>query len=308
MTSHAQDNSKRCGFVAVLGAPNAGKSTLINALVGTKVSIVSPKVQTTRTIVRGVALHGQAQIVLIDTPGIFSAKKRLERAMVAAAWQGGAEAEMILLVVDAARKHAPDRQTLDIIARLNREHPDVPCALILNKIDEVRPETLLKLTQTLNAQRDFAATFMISALKDKGTRDILPWLAERMPKGPWMFEDDEVSDMPMRLLAAEITREKLFYRLHQELPYALTVETESWENFDDGSIRISQVIYVARDSHRVIILGKGGGNIRAIGEAARKELGEILETTVHLKLFVKVRENWADDPERYALWGLDPRA
>ncbi len=292
------------GFIAVLGAPNAGKSTLMNTLVGAKVSIVSPKVQTTRSLVRGIALHEEAQLVFVDTPGIFTPQKRLERAMVAAAWEGGANADVIMLVVDAARKKLSG-DTKDIIERLAADESAVPKILVLNKVDKVRREDLLALAQELNDRLSFETTFMVSALKGDGTEDIMRWLAAKMPEGPWMFPEDEISDMPVRLLAAEITREKLYHRLHQELPYALTVETESWETFDNGSVKINQVIYAAREAHKGIILGKGGQQIKAVGEMARKELEDILETRVHLKLFVKIRENWHDDPERYALWGLD---
>ena len=298
----------RCGFVAVLGAPNAGKSTLINTLVGAKVSIVSPKVQTTRSIVRGIALHENSQIVFVDTPGIFAPKKRLERAMVAAAWEGGREADMILLVVDASRRGL-DRDTEAIVETLaGQEEGRPPLLLVLNKVDQVKRERLLALAQDLNARLPFTATFMVSVLKGDGTGAILSDLAARLPEGPWLFPEDDVSDMPVRLLAAEITREKLYHRLHQEIPYALTVETESWEPFADGSVKIGQVIYVAREAHKAIILGKGGQNIKTVGERARTELEDILARRVHLNLFVKVRENWADDPERYALWGLDPQA
>lgn len=303
----SEANTQRCGFVAVIGAPNAGKSTLINALVGTKVTIVSPKVQTTRTIVRGIALHKDSQIVFIDTPGIFRAKKRLERAMVAAAWNGEAEADMSVFIVDASRRQ-PDDENAAIIAQLKERESQKPLVLVLNKTDRIDPPKLLALSAQLNAELDFAATFMISALKEKGTDDLLRWLAERMPQSPWHFAEDQVSDMPMRLLAAEITREKLFHNLHQELPYGLTVETESWEPFDDGSVKIEQVIYIGREAHKPIVIGRGGQAIKKVGEAARHELEDMLGQRVHIKLFVKVRENWAEDPERYRLWGLDPSA
>lgn len=295
---------KRCGFVAVLGAPNAGKSTLINGWVGAKVTIVSAKVQTTRSLVRGIAVHGESQIIFIDTPGIFRPKQRFEKAMVAAAWQGEAEADLIVLVVDASRKKI-DSDTTDIIERLAAQQSERPLVLILNKVDKADKERLLGLTATLNQRLNFAATFMVSALKEDGLRDVLDWLAARLPESEWHFPEDEVSDMPMRLLAAEITREKLFNKLYQELPYALAVETESWEQFDDGSVKISQLIYVARDSHKAIVLGKGGAQIREIGELSRTELAEIIGTPVHLKLFVKVQENWSEDPEKYRIWGLD---
>lgn len=305
-----EPSQQRCGFVAVLGAPNAGKSTLINALVGTKVTIVSPKVQTTRTIVRGIAVAGDSQIIFIDTPGIFRAKKRLERAMVAAAWNGEAEADLSLFIIDASRRQPDDenRQILDALKEKKADTPDKKMILVMNKIDSVQREKLMAMAAKLNEEIAFDATFMISALKEDGTKDLLAWLAGRMPAGPFHFGEEQVSDMPMRLLAAEITREKLFHNLHEELPYGLTVETESWEQFDDGSVKIDQVVYIAREAHKPIIIGRGGQAIKRVGEASRRELEEILEQRVHLKLFVKVRENWVDDPERYRLWGLDPGA
>lgn len=304
-----KDNTQ-CGFVAVIGAPNAGKSTLMNQLVGGKVSIVSPKIQTTRSIVRGIALHQNSQIIFVDTPGIFTPKKRLERAMVSAAWEGGAEADMIMLVVDAAQSaKTVQSKTGEIIAALKeRKSSSQPCLLVLNKIDQIKRETLLALSAALNEEMDFAATFMVSALEGSGTEGLLDWLAAHLPESPFLFPEDQMSDMPLRLLAAEITREKLFHRLHQELPYGLTVETESWEDFDDGSVKIDQVIYIARENHKGMILGKGGQTIKKVGELARTELEEMFDSRVHLKLFVKVKENWSDDPERYALWGLDPQA
>jgi len=295
---------QRCGFVAVLGAPNAGKSTLINGWVGSKVSIVSSKVQTTRSLVRGIAMRGESQVIFIDTPGIFRPTKRLEKAMVAAAWQGEAEAEIIVLVVDASRKKV-DRDTNDILERLIAQKDGRSCVLLLNKVDKANKENLLIFAQKLNQRYPFAATFMVSALRNDGADDVLAWLADHVEEGEWHFPEDEVSDMPMRLLAAEITREKLFRKLHEELPYALAVETENWEEFDNGDVKISQVIYVARDSHKAIVLGKGGAQIGEIGELSRLELEEILGTKVHLKLFVKVQENWAEDPEKYRIWGLD---
>lgn len=296
--------SRRCGFIAVIGAPNAGKSTLINGWVGSKVTIVSPKVQTTRSLVRGIALHGDSQIVFIDTPGIFLPKKRLEKAMVAAAWQGGAEADMIMLVVDASKARI-DRDTDHILRTLADQGGNTPFVLVLNKVDRAAKENLLTLTKTLNDRLSFDATFMVSALKGDGAKDVLGWLADRVQEGEWMFPEDQVSDMPMRLLAAEITREKLFHKLYQELPHALTVETEQWEDFKNGSVKISQVITVERDSHKAIVLGKGGSQIREIGEASRKDLAEILGTDVHLKLFVRVQGNWSDDPEKYSALGLN---
>lgn len=295
---------KRCGFVAVIGAPNAGKSTLINGWVGSKVSIVSARVQTTRSLVRGIAIHDDSQIIFIDTPGIFRPKKRLEKAMVAAAWQGEAEADLVVLVVDGSKKKI-DQDTDDILKRIETQDSERPCVLVLNKIDKADKAQLLALTQALNERVSFAATFMVSALKNDHAEDVLAWLAGHVPEGEWHFPEDQVSDMPMRLLAAEITREKLFHKLYQELPYALTVETETWEDFKDGSVKIGQVIYVARDTHKGIVLGKGGVQIKEVGEQARHELEEILDTRVHLKLYVKVQENWEDDPEKFQLWGLD---
>lgn len=299
----APDSSgTRCGFIAVLGAPNAGKSTLVNEMVGTKVSIVSPKVQTTRTRVRGIAMVDGAQLVFIDTPGIFRPTRRLERAMVAAAWGGAEDADQIMLVIDVDRGVDPD--TADIIARLkDTARKDV--ILVLNKVDLIDRPKLLVLAETLYQEGIFGQVFMVSAMKGSGVADILKFLAGHVPPGPYMFPEDEVSDLPQRLLAAEITREKVFLRLHQELPYSVTVETEKWEERPDGSARIDQTIYVLRDSQKKIVLGKGGAQIKAIGAAARKELEELLERRIHLFLFVKVREGWTDDRSRYAEWGLD---
>jgi len=296
------DPMTRCGFVAVLGAPNAGKSTLVNRAVGQKVSIVSPKVQTTRNRVLGIVNRDTAQIVLMDTPGIFTPKRRLDRAMVAAAWGGAADADAVVLIVDAARKSF-DEETRAIIAGLKQQKR--PAILVLNKIDIVKPERLLALTAELNAEGDFTDTFMISAESGDGVDDLLDALAERMPEGPHHFPEDQVTDAPMRLLAAEITREHLFRQLRQELPYALTVETDSWEEFDDGSAKIQQTIFVARDSQKAIVVGKGGERIRSVREAAQHELQGLMERKVHLFLFVKVRENWAEDPERYRAIGLE---
>ncbi len=291
----------RSGFVALIGAPNAGKSTLINRLVGAKVSIVTHKVQTTRSIVRGIATHGSAQIVFVDTPGIFRPKRRLDTAMVSTAWGGARDADIVLVLLDAERGLQGDAEAL--LGRL----PEVrqPRILVLNKIDRVRPEALLALAEAANARIGFERTFMISALSGSGCGDLLDYLENALPEGPWYYPEDQISDLPMRQLAAEITREKLFLRLHQELPYASHVETEKWEEKKDGSVRIEQVIYVQRDSQKRIVLGHKGETIRAIGEASRKEIGEILGQKVHLFLFVKVRENWGDDPERYREMGLD---
>jgi GTP-binding protein Era len=299
------EEATRCGFVALIGAPNAGKSTLLNTLVGTKVAIVSPKVQTTRSRVLGILTEGQAQIVFVDTPGIFKPRRRLDRAMVAAAWGGAAEADLVLLLVDASLKGVRD-ETRGIVEKLAETKRQA--ILILNKTDAVRPEVLLALAADLNAPGVFSDTFMISALTGDGVSDLRRHLAGHLPEGPWLFPEDQVSDMPMRLLAAEITREKLFLRLQQELPYAVAVETESWEEQPDGSVRISQIIYVQREGQKAIVLGRGGQMIKAVGTAARLELEEITEQRVHLSLFVKVRENWLDDPARYAIWGLDYNA
>lgn len=296
---------KKCGFVSIIGAPNAGKSTLINQFVGTKVSIVSPKVQTTRTRVMGIVNKGKTQVVFIDTPGIFTPRKRLDRAMVSAAWQGTTDAEIILLIIEVARGkiNADSQAIVDKLKDQKRQ-----AILVLNKIDLIDKEKLLAISSGLYETGVFTDIYMISALNGDGVDKLLLDIAGRMPVGPWMFNEDQVSDMPMRLLAAEITREKIFLQLKEELPYASTVETETWEEFDNGSVKISQVIYIMRDTQKAIILGKGGAQIKKIGEASRLELEEILDRRVHLSLFVKVRENWADDPERYREWGLDPNA
>lgn len=291
----------RSGFVALIGATNAGKSTLVNKLVGAKVSIVSHKVQTTRAIVRGIAIHDNAQIVFMDTPGIFKPRRRLDRAMVTTAWGGAKDADVILLLVDSERGLKGDVET--ILEGLKEVRQ--PKILALNKIDRVKPEDLLKLAADANEQVAFEQTFMISATTGSGCDDLMDHLTSMMPEGPWYYPEDQISDLPMRQLAAEITREKLFLRLHQELPYSSHVETEKWEERKDGSVRIEQVIYVERDSQKKITLGKGGEAIKAISTAARKEISEILEQPVHLFLFVKVRENWANDPERYREMGLD---
>ena len=304
MSDQTTSPKTRCSFVAVIGAPNAGKSTLMNTLVGSKVSIVSPKVQTTRTMVRGIALQDETQIIFIDTPGIFAPKERLEKAMVAAAWQGRDEADIVMLIVDASRKKI-DPDTRAIVERLSQVKGDVPCILLLNKFDQAKKDVLIKMAAELNEKIDFDATFMISALHADGTQDVMNWLVKHSPEGIWHYPEDQINDMPERLLAAEITREKLFRALYQELPYALTVETEKWEDFDNGDIKISQIIYVARDSHKAIVLGKGGSQIKKIGEEARRELCQLFECDVHLKLFVKVDEKWLEDKERYEVWGLD---
>jgi GTP-binding protein Era len=296
------NKKKHCGFVGIIGAPNAGKSTLINTLVGAKVSIVSPKVQTTRTRVMGIVNKDATQVVFVDTPGIFAPRKRLDRAMVASAWAGAKDAEIILLIVDVARGKI-NAESQAIIDKLKEQQRKV--VLVLNKIDVVEKEKLLALAAEMHAVGIFTDIYMVSARSGDGVEKLLNDIALRMPEGPWMFNDDQVSDMPLRLLAAEITREKIFLQLKEELPYATTVETETWEEFDNGSVKISQVVYVMRDSQKAIILGKGGAQIKKIGEASRKDLEEILERRVHLSLFVKVRENWAEDPERFNVWGLD---
>jgi len=297
----SDNDGQRCGFVAVVGAPNAGKSTLVNALVGTKVSIVSPKVQTTRFRVLGICMTGDAQVILVDTPGIFQPRKRLERAMVAAAWNGAADAEHVCLVVDAQR--GDDDDTRAIVARLKEAGRQV--VLVLNKIDLIRRDSLLELTARLHAEGLFSDVFMLSALKGDGVDDLMAHLGRAMAPGPWMFPEDQVSDLPQRLLAAEITREKAFLTLYQELPYSLHVESESWQERDDGSARIDQVIYVERDSQKAIVLGKGGRQIKAIGEAARTELEALLERRVHLFIHVKVREDWSEKRDAYSDIGLD---
>lgn len=298
----ASEMPTRSGFVALIGAPNAGKSTLVNRLVGAKVSIVSPKVQTTRNRVMGIAIEGPAQLIFIDTPGIFAPRRRLDRAMVQAAWRGAAEADLIVTLVDAARR-AIDPDTARIIAGLK----DIKrkAILALNKIDLIKRERLLALARRFDEEGVFTDIFMISAETGDGVDDLRKTLAARVPPGPWHFPEDQLSDMPMRLLAAEITREHLFRQLHQELPYALTVESESWEDFKDGSVRVQQVIFVQRDSQKAIVLGKNGQRIRAIRAAAQAELEEILGRRVHLFLYVKVREDWLEDPARFREMGLD---
>ena len=301
MTDPAETKATRSGFVALIGAPNAGKSTLLNRLVGAKVSIVSHKVQTTRAIVRGIATHGSAQIVFVDTPGIFKPRRRLDEAMVTTAWGGARDADIVCFLVDAERGIRGDAEAiLGNLAGVRQ-----PKVLILNKVDRVKRETLLGLAAAANDKVGFDRTFMISALDGSGCDDLLDYLAAALPEGPWYYPEDQISDLPMRQLAAEITREKLFLRLHQELPYSSHVETEKWEEQKNGSVRIQQIIYVERDSQKKIVIGHKGETLRSIGEASRKEIGEILEQTVHLFLFVKVRENWGDDPERYREMGLE---
>ncbi|MBO0752320.1 MAG: GTPase Era [Bradyrhizobiaceae bacterium] len=293
--------SQRCGFVAIIGAPNVGKSTLVNALVGSKVTIVSHKVQTTRTVIRGIAIEDGAQLIFVDTPGIFAPRRRLDRAMVAVAWSGAKDADIIALMVDARR--GLDDETGVIVERLS----DAPAAkiLVVNKIDLVDKPSLLGLVSAANERTRFDATFMVSALSGSGVADVRHWLAAHVPPGPWHYPSDQISDAPMRALAAEITREKIYLRLHQELPYHSTVETDSWKELRDGSVRIEQTIFVERESQRKIVLGKEGQTIRAIGSEARKEIAQLVEKPVHLFLFVKVREGWADDPARYREMGLE---
>src|SRR5215210_6433442 len=291
----------RCGFVALIGAPNAGKSTLLNALVGAKIAIVSHKVQTTRALVRGITVEGSAQLVFIDTPGIFQPKRRLERAMVTTAWGGARDADLVGVLIDA-RKGLDDEADA-LLARLSDIRQ--PKVLILNKVDVAEKAKLLALAQIANQRAVFTATFMVSALTSDGVADLKKWLAEHAPAGPWHYPADQMSDAPLRSLAAEITREKLFLRLHQELPYRSTVETDTWKELKDGSVRIEQTIYVERESQRKIVLGKGGQTIKTIGAEARRDIADIAEAPVHLFLFVKVREGWSEDPERYREMGLE---
>jgi GTPase len=301
MVDDPTSEARRCGFIALIGAPNAGKSTLINALVGSKVAIVTPKVQTTRTLLRGIAMEGSAQLVFLDTPGIFAPRRRLDRAMVTTAWSGAHDADIVAVLIDAKSGLNDDAEAL--LKKL--EEVRQPKVLILNKVDLVEKAKLLAMAQAANEAAKFETTFMISATKGDGVADVRQWLATHVPRGPWHYPEDEVSDAPVRQLASEITREKLYLKLHQELPYQSTVETESWTERKDGSVRIEQTIYVERDSQKKIVLGKGGQSIKAIGEAARRELTDILEKKVHLFLFVKVREGWGDDPERYRQIGLE---
>lgn len=295
------ENQTRCGFVALLGAPNAGKSTLTNNFAGSKVSIVSPKAQTTRTTIKGIGIWQNTQIIFLDTPGVFKPKRRLDRAMVASAWGGVGDADIIALVVDAKRGF--DEETKAIIAKL--KETNTPALLVLNKTDLVPNERLLPLAQELNEAYPFTETFMISALNGKGTDDFYDYLAQHLPVSPWFYPEEQMSDMPLKLLAAEIVREKLFLYLRQEVPYALTVEPELWERREDGSVRAEMTIYVERDSQKQIVLGRNGSMIKKIGQSARHELEDLLEDRIHLFLFVKVRENWGEDKARYADWNLD---
>lgn len=295
-----QEN-ERFGFVAVIGPPNAGKSTLINHVVGGKVSIVTPKVQTTRARVLGIMVHRHSQIAFIDTPGIFEPKKRLDRAMVDAAWTGSSDSDLALLMIDV--EVGVDRDAERILDGLSKAKKR--SVLVLNKIDLVRPEQLLLLSAGLNERFPFEQTFMISAAKGHGVKDILNFLADSVPEGVWHFPEDQMSDMPVRLIAAEVTREKLFLALRQEVPYSVTVETEEWEGFEDGSVKISQTIYVERDTQKAIVLGKGGAMVKRLSTEARTELAEMFDRNVHLFLFVKVRVKWMEDRERYEPWGLN---
>jgi GTPase len=297
----ADASETRCGFIALIGAPNAGKSTLINALVGTKVAIVSHKVQTTRALLRGIATAGGTQLVLIDTPGIFAPKRRLDRAMVTNAWAGAQDADITGVLVDA--KRGIDEETDALLARLAEIRQ--PKILLINKVDLVEKSVLLGIARAANERAAFDATFMVSALTGDGIADVKAWLAAHVPAGPWHYPEDQITDAPLRQLAAEITREKLYLRLHQELPYQSTVETDQWKELRDGSTRIEQTIYVERESQRKIVLGKGGATIKAIGAEARREIADMVEAPVHLFLFVKVRERWGDDPERYREMGLE---
>lgn len=293
----------KAGFVALIGEPNAGKSTLLNTMVGSKISIVTHKVQTTRARIRGVALEGESQIVFVDTPGLFKPRRRLDRAMVAAAWSGAADADIVVFMVEAHRGITPGVRA--ILEELKEMAEHRPIALAINKIDRVSSEALLELTEDLNGQLAFAQTFMISASKGYGVGDLKTWVAQSLPEGPWLYPEDQIADLPMRMIAAEITREKLTLRLHQELPYQLTVETENWQERKDGSVRIEQVVYVMRDGHKGIILGNKGETIKAVSMTARRELSEMLERTVHLFLQVKVRQGWLEEAQRYSAMGLD---
>ena len=302
MTEEPGDGvATRCGFVALIGAPNAGKSTLVNQLVGGKISIVSHKVQTTRARIRAITIEGASQVVFVDTPGIFLPKRRLDEAMVQAAWSSAGDADVIVLVVDARRGRDEEvDRILEGTAAVR-----TPVVLVLNKIDTIERPTLLDLATELHARGRFDATFMVSALTGDGVADLRADLAGRMPEGPWLYPEDQIADVPLRLLASEVTREKVFNRLHDELPYHSTVETEKWTEGKDGSVRIEQVIYVQRPGQKKIVLGAGGQTIKKIGQDARLELQEFLGRKVHLFLFVKVRERWSEDPERYRQMGLD---
>ena len=301
MKNNPEADVSRCGFVALIGAPNAGKSTITNNFVGSKVSIVSPKVQTTRTLVKGIGICGNTQIIFLDTPGIFKPKRRLDRAMVASAWGGVGDANITVLVVDAHK--GVDDEVSAIVSNLQQNQ--IPAVLVLNKVDLVKKEKLLELSAMLNDMHPFTETFMISAATGEHIDDFYRYLADNLPESPWYYPEEQMSDMPLKLLAAEIVREKLFLYLQHELPYALTVESELWQRREDNSVRAEMTIYVQRDSQKIIVLGKNGSMIKKIGQAARREIEDLLEDRVHLFLFVKVRENWIDDPARYADWGLN---
>ena len=296
---------KRAGFIAVIGSPNAGKSTLINHFIGQKVTIVTRKVQTTRSVIRGICIHEESQLVFSDTPGIFEPKRRLDRAMVEAAWGSSSDADIILFLYDA-QKSRIDNETNKILNELAQSRKKK--ILVLNKVDLVDNKTLLPLIKNFEGLCSFDATFIISALTGEGSNEVLSYLAKNLPKGPWLYPKDDITDLPARLLAAEITREQIFMCLHQELPYATTVETEEWTERDDGAIVINQIIYLKKAGHKKIVIGKNGSMIKMLGKAARIEIEQILERSVHLFLFVKVRENWMDDPDRYKIWGLNPNA
>ena len=296
---------KRSGFIAVIGSPNSGKSTLINHFIGQKVTIVTRKVQTTRSVIRGICLHEESQLVFSDTPGIFEPKRRLDRAMVEAAWGSSSDADIILFLYDAQQSRIDNEtnKSLNELAQSAKKK-----ILVLNKVDLVDNKTLLPLIKNFEGLCSFDATFIISALTGEGSKEVLTYLAKNLPKGPWLYPEDDITDLPARLFAAEITREQIFMRLHQELPYATTVETEEWTERDDGAIVINQIIYLKKAGHKKIVIGKNGSMIKMLGEAARIEIEQILERSVHLFLFVKVRENWMDDPDRYKIWGLNPNA
>ena len=296
---------KRAGFIAVIGSPNSGKSTLINHFIGQKVTIVTRKVQTTRSIIRGICIHEGSQLVFSDTPGIFEPKRRLDRAMVEAAWSSSSDADFTLFLYDS-QKSKVDDETNKILDELGQAAKKK--ILVLNKVDLVDNKTLLPLIKNFEAICSFDATFIISALNGEGSKEVLSYLAKNVPKGPWLYPEDDITDLPARLLAAEITREQIFMRLHQELPYGTTVETEDWTERDDGAIVINQIIYLKKAGHKKIVIGKNGSMIKMLGKAARIEIEQTLERSVHLFLFVKVRENWMDDPDRYKIWGLNPNA
>lgn len=298
-----ETGTSKAGFVALIGAPNAGKSTLLNQLIGQKLAIVTHKAQTTRTRIRGITMEGKSQIVFVDTPGIFTPKRRLDKAMVAAAWGGADDADVTALIVDAKRTRPDHEGFIAILESLaGAKHP---CLLVLNKVDEAPRERLMELAAVANEKATFADTFMISALNGSGVADLRARLGAMMPEGPYLYPEDQVADLSQRVLASEITREKLFLRMHDELPYATTVETEGWTVKKDGSIKIDQVVYVERPGQKGIVLGKGGAAIKEIGQLARKDIEEALDIKAHLFLFVKVREKWGDDPERYRMMGLD---